>query len=170
MVQLAVFPPFLPDVGIVFWTTLIFLIVLFVLAKYAFGPIQKALKKRELDIQNSLDQANQAREEIAELQSKNEQLLKQAQEERTKILKEAKETKDAIIKEAKDKARDEAQKIVATAQQEIINMKQSVLVEAKNELGTMAIDIAEKVLRQKLAGDKDQEKLVQSLVKEIKFN
>jgi len=170
MVQLAVFPPFLPDVGIVFWTTIIFLLVLFVLAKYAFGPIQNALKKREQDIQESLNQAEQAKADIAALQDKNEQLLKQAQEERAKILKEAKETKDAIVKEAKEKARAEAQKIVTIAQEEISNMKQSVLAEAKNELGTMAIEIAEKVLRQKLSGDKDQEKLVQSLVEEIKFN
>ena len=170
MVQLAVFPPFLPDVGIVFWTTIIFLLVLFVLAKYAFGPIHNALKKREQDIQESLNQAEQAKADIAALQDKNEQLLKQAQEERAKILKEAKETKDAIVKEAKEKAKAEAQKIVTIAQEEISNMKQSVLAEAKNELGNMAIEIAEKVLRQKLSGDKDQEKLVQSLVEEIKFN
>ena len=77
---------------------------------------------------------------------------------------------DAEVKRAKEQAKTEAQKIVATAQQEISNMKQSVLAETKNELGNMAISIAEKVLRQKLEGDKAQENLVKSLVEEIKFN
>jgi F-type H+-transporting ATPase subunit b len=170
MIFLAEFNPILPDVGIVFWTFLVFLLVWFVLGRYAFRPIQNALKKREESIQNSLDQARQAKEEIADLQSKNEQLLKQAQEERAKILKEAKETRDGIVKEAEVQAKAKAQKIVADAELEITNMKRSAMTEVKNELGAMALDIAEKVIRQKLADDKANEDLVKQMVQEIKFN
>lgn len=170
MIYLADFSPILPDFGLFFWTTLIFLILLFILSKYAFKPIQQALKKREDDIQNSLDQAKKAREEIANLQSENEKLLKQAQEERANILKEAKEAKDSIIKEAKEQAKTEAQRIVSDAKEEIGNMKMEALTNVKNELGVMAIDIAEKVLLQKLDDDKEQEALVSKLVEDIKFN
>lgn len=170
MIYLVEFSPILPDFGIVFWTFLVFLLVWSVLGRYAFRPIQNALKKREVEIQGALDQAKQAREDMMELQSKNENLLKEAQEERTKILKEAKETSDRLIKEARDTAKKEAQKVALKAQEEIANMKKSTMAEVRNELGNMAIAIAEKVVRQKLAGDKAQEDLVKDLVEEIKLN
>ncbi|MBK8880399.1 MAG: F0F1 ATP synthase subunit B, partial [Haliscomenobacter sp.] len=136
------FSPILPEFGIFFWTMLIFLIVWFGLGTFAFKPIQRALKKREEDIQHSLDQAKRAREEMAQLQTTNEQLLKQAQEERVAILKEAKEAKDNIIKEAKERAKEEAQKIVISAKADIEHMKLEVMTNVKNEVGAMAISIA----------------------------
>jgi F-type H+-transporting ATPase subunit b len=170
MLILADFTVMKPDPGLVFWTFLIFLLVWIILGRVAFKPIQKALKQRENDIQSSLDEAKRARDEMAQLQSQNEQLLKEAQVERAKILREAKDTKEAIIKEAKEAASEEAKKIVADAKAQINNMRMETMTNIRNEVGTMAVDIAEKVLRSKLQGDKEQEALVNQLVDEIKFN
>jgi len=159
-----------PDPGLILWTSVIFLLVWVTLGRMAFRPIQAALKKREDDIQGALDEAKKAREEMANLKAENEQLLVEAREERGAILKEAKEAKDSIINEAKEKAKDEAQKIVQNAKQEIENQRMAVLTEVKNQVGTMAIEIAEKVLRKQLEGAKDQEAFVNQLVDEIKLN
>jgi len=159
-----------PDPGLVFWTTLIFLIVWFVLGRFAFRPIQKALKKREQDIQESLDEAKRTREDMANLKAENEQLLKLAQEERAKILREAKEAKETIINEAKTRAKDEARKIVASAKEEIEHQKMAAITEVKNQVGNMAIDIAERLLQKELKGNAEQEKFVNKLVDEIKLN
>ncbi len=170
MMFLADFSPIKPDFGLLFWTTVIFLIFWWLMSKYAFGPIRDALKKRESDIQNSLDEAKRAKDDIAQLQSKNEALLAEAREERSKIMKEAKEAKETIIRDAKAKAKEDAQKIVNNAQQEIENQKNAAMLEVKNKAGAMALAIAEKVIRKELAGDNEQEKFANSLVDEIKFN
>jgi F-type H+-transporting ATPase subunit b len=167
---LADFSVIKPDPGLIFWTALVFILVWGILGRMAFGPIQKALKKREDDIQSSLDEARSAREEMANLKSENEALIRQAQEERAKILKEAKEAKDSIVNEAKDKAKEEAQKIVANAKQEIEQQRRAAMTELKNEVGVLAIEIAEKVLRKELKGDTNQEQFVKTLVDEIKLN
>jgi F-type H+-transporting ATPase subunit b len=167
---LADFSVIKPDPGLIFWTSLIFIVLWFVLGRMAFRPIQDALKKREDDIQSALDEAKHARQEMANLNAENERLLTEAREERAKILKEAKEAKNAMINEAKDQAKAEASKIVANAKQEIENQKQAAMTDLKNQVGQMAIEIAEKVLRKQLAGDKEQESFVNSLVDEIKLN
>lgn len=164
------FPILLPDPGLIFWTSLIFIAVYFFLGRVAMGPIQKALKKREDDIQASLDEAKKAREEMSNLKAENEELLRLAQEERTTILREAKETKEAIISEAKERAKEEAQRIVTSAKEEIENKRKEVLTSVKNQLGLLAIDIAEKLTKNELKGNKEQESLVNTLVDEIKFN
>lgn len=164
------FSPILPEFGIFFWTMFIFLIVWAGLGTFAFKPIQRALKKREEDIQNSLDQAKRAREEMAQLQATNEQLLKQAQEERLAILKEAKEAKENIIKESKEKAKEEAQKIVVAAKADIEHMKLEVMTNIKNEVGAMAISIAEKLLLGQLKDHANEECLAQKLVDDFKLN
>lgn len=164
------FSPILPEFGIFFWTMLIFLIVWFGLGAFAFKPIQRALKKREEDIQNSLDQAKRAREEMAQLQATNEQLLKQAQEERVAILKEAKEAKENILKEAKEKAKEEAQKIVVAAKADIEHMRLEVMTNVRNEVGAMAISIAEKLLLGELKDKANKESLAQKLVDDFKLN
>jgi len=162
--------PIKPDIGLILWTTVAFLLFWGLIGKYAFGPIKDALKKRESDIQTALDEAKKAREEMANLNAKNEELLAQASEERAKILKEAKEAKDAIISEAKDKARDEAQKIVASAKSEIENQKMAAMTDVKNQAGMMALNIAEKILKKELAGNSDQENFANSLVEEINLS
>ena len=159
-----------PDPGLIFWTALIFIIVYFLLAKFALKPIQAALKQREDDIQSSLDEAKKAREAMQNLKAENEALLRQAQEERAAILKEAKETKESIISQAKEEAGKEAKRIVENAKVEIENKRLEVLTSVKNDLGLMAIEIAEQLTREQLKGKSNQEKLVNNLIDEIKFN
>lgn len=170
MFVLADFSVIKPDVGLIFWTTITFGLFWFIMAKYSFGPIARALKKREDDIQDSLDEAKKAREEMANLKSENEQILALAREERSKILKEAKDTKNSIINEAKSKAKEEAQKIVSSAMMEIDNQKKAAVTEVKNQLGLMSLEIAEKVLRKELKADQSQREFVDKLVDELKLN
>ena len=159
-----------PDPGLIFWTTLIFLLVWVVLGRTAFRPIQESLKKRDADIQNALDEAKKAREEMSQLQAENEKLLAQAREERSAILKEAKEAKDEIIAEAKERANAEYKRKVESAIQDIENQKQAALVSLKNQAGQMAVEIAEKLLRRELANKTEQEAYAKSLADSIKLN
>jgi len=164
------FDPIKPDVGLIFWTTVIFALFWLIVGRFAFKPIANALRKRELGIQSSLDQAKHARHEMANLKSENEKLLAEAREERARILKEAKDAGEHIVAESKHKAKEEAQKIVASAKNEIEGLKKQALVEVKNQVGNMALDIAEQVMRAKLKEDAEQQALVNTLVQEIKFN
>lgn len=167
---LADFSVIKPDPGLIFWTTLIFLLVWTLLGRTAFGPIQNALKKRENDIQDALDEARNAREEMAALQSKNEELLREAQVERANILKEAKAAKEAIVSEAKEQAQEQARKIVNQAKQDIENQRMAAMTDLKNQVGILSIEIAEKLLRRQLDDKQDQEKFVNELVDDIKMN
>ncbi len=170
MLFLADFSVIKPEPGLLLWTTVIFGLFWFMMSRYAFKPIAESLKKREMDIQNSLDEAKKAREEMANLQAENEKLLAQAREERSQILKEAKDAKDDIISEAKERANAEYKRKVESALQDIENHKMAALVALKNQAGQMAIEIAEKVLRKELADKKEQESYAQSLAESIKLN
>ncbi len=140
------------------------------MSKAAFKPIVEALKKREENIQDALDEAKKAKEEMSNLKSENEALLQQAREERVALLNDAKETKNNIIAEAKEKAKVDANKIVAEARIEIENQKKAALVEVKNTAGLMALEIAEKVIKKELVGNPAQEAFVSQLVGEISAN
>lgn len=170
MYLLADFSVIKPDPGLIFWTSVIFLLFWFIVGKFGFRPIANALKKREDDIQSALDQAKSAKEEMANMKAENEALLAKAREERAVMLKEAKDTKNEIIAEAKNKAKEEAQKIANTAMVEIENQKKAAMVEVKNKVGVMALDIAEKVLKKELKGNSEHESFVNTLVDEIKLN
>ncbi len=170
MIFLADFSVIKPDFGLLFWTTVIFLLFWFVIGKFAFRPIAEALKKRETDIQHSLDEAKRVRQEMSNLKAENEQLLIQAREERAKILKEAKDAGDALVAESREKAKLEAQKIVASAKEQIEHQKMAAVIDLKNQVGTMALEISEKLLRRQLQGNAEQEQYVKDLVKDIKFN
>jgi len=170
MVLLADFSVIKPEPGLLIWTTIIFLLFWFIMSRVAFKPIATALKKREDDIQDALDQAKKAKEEMANLNAQNEALLKEAREERAKMMKEATETKDSIIAEARTKAKEEASKILASAKTEIENQKNAALSEVKNQVGQMAIEIAEKVIRKELTANSEQVNFANNLVKEIKLN
>lgn len=167
---LADFSVIRPEPGLFVWTVLIFSVFWWLMSKFAFKPIQAALKERDNDIQNSLDEAKRAREEMANLKSENEALLAQASEERAKILKEAKAAKDTIIAEAKERAKADAQKIVMNAKNEIENLRMAAVTDLKNQVGNISIEIAEKILRKELGGSAEQEGFVKSLVDEIKLN
>lgn len=170
MFTLIEFSPIKPDFGLLFWTTLIFLLFWFLMSKFAFGPIKDALSKREHSIQDAIDEAKKARLEMANLKSENAKVLAQAREERSKILQEAKDMKNSIVTEAKESAKAEANKIITSAKQEIDNQKKAAITEVKNQAGMMALDIAEKVLRKELKGNSEQESFVNNLVSEIKLN
>ena len=159
-----------PEPGLLFWTTVIFLIFWFLMSRFAFKPIAESLKKRESDIQDALDEAKKAREEMANLQAENEKLLAQAREERANILKEAKEAKDEILAEAKERANTEYKRKVESALQDIENQKMAALVELKNNAGLLALEIAEKVLTKELGNKAEQEAYAKSLVDSIKMN
>jgi len=170
MLFLADFSVIRPDFGLFFWSVLIFLIFWFMMSRLAFKPISEALAKRENDIQDALDQAEKARQEMSNLKAENEQILAQAREERAQILKEANDVKNGIISEARDKAKEEANRIVTNAKLEIENQRKAAVTDLKNEAGRMAVTIAEKILRKQLSGDSDQQAYVDSLVDEIKLN
>jgi len=164
------FTPFQPSPGLAIWSVVIFCLFWFIMSRVAFKPIANALSKREGDIQDALDSAKKAKEEMANLNAENEKLLAQAREERSKILQEAKEMKNNILQEAKEKAKDEASKIVNSARTDIDNQKKAAMAEVKKEVGAMALGIAEKVIKKELAGNTEQENFVSSLVKDLNLN
>ncbi len=159
-----------PGIGIIFWMTLTFALLLFVLGKYAWPAILKGLREREQSIQEALDAAKKTHEEMKLLKLDNEKLLKEAKEERNVILREARKIKEKIIDDAKEKANDEASKIVESAKIRIENEKKAALVEIKNTIATYSIEIAEKILREKLSDAKQQKEYVNKLLKETNLN
>jgi F-type H+-transporting ATPase subunit b len=159
-----------PELGLFFWTLIAFLCVLFILGKYAWGPILKSLGDREKGIAESIATAEKVKSEMSQLKSDNEKLLAEAREQRTQMLKEAKEAKDKMIAEAKEQAKTEANKILAEAQAQIQQQKMAALTEVKNEIGKLAIDVAEKILRQELEVSKGQDAYNQLLAEQIKLN
>lgn len=170
MFFLADFNVIRPEPGLFFWSIVIFAIFWFLIGKLAFKPIANALEKRENDIQDALDQAKKAKEEMQKLQADNEQLIQEAREERSKILKEAKDAKESIIKEAREQAKVEANKLIANAKVEIESQKNAAIADVKNQLGSMALEIAEKVLKKELANNKDQINYVDKLVDDMNLN
>ena len=159
-----------PEFGLIIWTLLAFLIVLFILKKFAWKPILNSLKERETSIADSLATAEKVKAEMAQLKSENEALLAKAREERGQMLKEARETKDRIISEAKEQAKIEANKIVVDAQAVIEQQKMAALTDVKNQVGNLVIEVAEKVLRRELGNKSEQENYIKQLAEEVKLN
>lgn len=170
MLFLADFNVLKPEPGLLVWSLVIFTIFWWLMSRFAFKPIGEALKQRETDIQNALDEAKKAREEMSHLQAENEKLLAQAREERSAILKEAKEAKEEIIAEAKERANAEYKRKVESALHDIENQKMAAMTELKNQAGKMAVEIAEKVLGRELSNKADQETYAGSLAEKIKLN
>ena len=160
----------LPHLGLIVWTLLAFLIVFFILKKYAWKPILKSLGEREINIANSIASAEKVKLEMAQLKNDNEALLAQAREERAIMLKEAKETKDKIINDAKEEAKVQAAKIITDAQASINNQKMAALTEIKNQVGNLVIEVSEKVLRRELGNKADQEIFIKQLANDAKLN
>ncbi len=159
-----------PDFGLVFWMTVSFLIVVFLMRKFAWGPILTSLKERETSIEEALLSAKKAKEEVANMKSENERIVQEARNERDLMLRDARDAKDAIVNEAKGKAQSEADRLINTARETIENEKMSAIAELKNQVGLLSIEIAEKVLRQQLGNDEKQKALVQELLKDAKMN
>lgn len=160
----------LPSVGLIFWMTVTFLIVFFLLRKLAWKPILGALKDREKYIQEALDSAQEAKEKMVALQASNEAILMEARNERDKLLKEARETKESIIAEAKAAAQKEADKIMQNAKESIQSEKASAIDELKSQVAKLSIEIAEKIIRTELSSDEKQKALVNTMINEISAN
>jgi len=158
------------SVGTVFWASVAFIAVLLILKKFAWGPILKSLEERSQGIENALKEADRAREEMSKLKAGNEQLLREARDERDKILVEAKALRDSIVGEAKSKASQEAERMIAAAKQEIENQKKAAITDLKNQVAQLSVDIAEKLLRDKLNDADRQKALSSALAAEIKAN
>ncbi len=156
-----------PAIGLVFWTTIIFLMFFLILKKFAWKPILGAVKARDEMIRGSLASAEKARKEMAKLQSDNEAILKKAREEREGILKEARDVRDKLIAEAKGKACEEAAKLVEKARTGIEKEKAMALAEIREQVTTLSVEIASKLLGEKLKHTGEQEKLINNYLKEI---
>jgi len=159
-----------PALGLFVWTLVAFLIVFFILRAFAWKPILKSLNERESGIADSIAAAEKVKAEMKAMQSENQTLLAQAREERTQLLKEAKEMKDKIIGEAKEQAKVEANKIMDDTRLQIERQKNAAMTEVKNEIGNLAVEVAEKILRKQLAGQEAQQSYVKMLADEIKLN
>ena len=159
-----------PAIGTVFWTTLIFLMLLFLLWKFAWGPIMKAVKAREDMIHNALDSAEKAREEMKVLQADNEKILRKAREERDKILRDARVAYDRMMAEAREKGQSESDALVRRARELIEREKVSAIAEVKKEVARLAIEVASKVVGETLKSDTEQQKLIERYINDIEAN
>jgi F-type H+-transporting ATPase subunit b len=159
-----------PAFGLLFWTLLAFLVVFFILKKYAWPAIIKGLHEREQGIALALETAEKVKAEMAQLKNENEALLAKAREERAQLLKEARETRDKIVNEAKEQAKTEANKIMVEATAAINQQKMAALTDVKNQVGNLVIEVSEKVLRRELANKSEQEAYINTLAKDIKLN
>ena len=157
------------SIGLFFWQTLIFIALIFLLRKFAWKPILDAINERENGIKNALESAEKARNQMASLQSENEETLKKARAERDALLKEARDIKQKLIDDAKNEANIEAEKIIVQAQETIVSEKNAAIVDLKKQVANLSVDIAEKVLKEKLSDDTAQMKLVKELVKDVKI-
>ena len=159
-----------PNPGLILWTAITFLILLFILGKYAWKPILKAVTDRENSIESALLKADAVREEMTRLTNENEILLKQTRAERDAILSEATKVKNQIISDAKDAAHKEGARLLDNARQEINNQKLIAIADIKNQVASLSLEIAEKVLRKQFEDQKKQDELVKELLKEVKLS
>jgi F-type H+-transporting ATPase subunit b len=159
-----------PGLGLIFWMTLVFVLLLVILKVFAWKPMLKSLKNREESIHEALHAADKAREEMKEMQFSNEQLLKEAKNERDAILNEARKVKESIIDEARSKAHDEAERIIASAREAIQNEKMAALIDIKNQLAETAINLARGIMQRELSDATKHEEYIRQLIDEIKFN
>ena len=159
-----------PELGLFVWTLLAFLIVFFILKKFAWKPILTALGDRERSIADSIAAADRVKKEMAQMQNENEKLMVQAREERSAMLKDAKLQSEQIVAKAKEDTRAIADKMISDAQQQIQQQKMAAMTDVKNQIGTLAVEVAEKILRQQLSTDSAQNAYNSLLAQEVKLN
>ena len=160
----------LPGLGLLFWTLIAFGIVFFILKAKAWEPILTSLKERETGIADAIASADKVKAEMALMKNENEAMMAKAREERAVMIKEAKETADKMVADSKEKAKAEFDRIVAEAQIAITQQKNAALTEVKNQVGTLVIEVAEKVLSRELLNKVDQEKFISQLTEGAKLN
>ena len=159
-----------PSLGTIFWMSIAFFIVLIILRKYAWRPILSFLKERENSIQDALLSAQKAKEEMSKLIADNERIINEAKIERDKIIVEARELKDSIINDARNTATEEARKLIDTARGSIKKEKDAAINEIKEQIVTLSIDIAAKILQQKLTESAEQKEFIEKSLRDIKLN
>jgi len=159
-----------PGIGLIFWTGLVFLLLLFVLTKFVWKPVLKAVNEREQKISDALELAEKTKIEMKALQAQNENLLKEARAERDAIVKDAKEIAEKMVEDAKNTAKAEANKVVAAAREAINADKAAAIADLKKQVATFSIEIAEKIVRGELAADGKQKELAEKLAGDINLN
>ncbi len=159
-----------PGFGLVFWMLISFFVLLLILRKYAWKPILNSVKKREESIQTALDSAKEAEKKLSTLKSENEALLAETKKERDMILKEAREAKEKIINDAKVIAQEEAARLTASARENINNEKMKAVTELRNQVAILSVEIAEKILKEKMGDSAKQTEVMENILKEVTLN
>jgi len=159
-----------PGLGLIFWQTITFLVVLFLLSKFAWKPISNALREREDSIESALRMADQAKLEMQALKADNEKLIQEARIERDRIIREASEASNAIVEQAKSRANVEGTRMIESAREAIINEKKAALTEVKNTAATLSIEIAERILKHELRDPATQRALISDYIKEVNLH
>ena len=159
-----------PEIGLLFWQTIVFLVLILILAKFAWRPILGAVKEREDSINNALSSAEEARKEMQNLKADNEQLRKEARAERDAILKEARELKEKVLASATEEAQTKADMIVARAKESIEMEKKAAMAEIKSQVANLSIEIAEKVIRKELSSKEKQHQMINEMLGDVTLN
>lgn len=157
----------MPSTGLLFWMTIVFLIVLCILGRWGFPAITNMVKERKAFIDDSLRKAHEANEKLANIQKEGESILQEAREKQAAILKEATDTREAIVAKAQDKANEESARIVNDAKAEISNEKQQAIREIRAQVAELSVKIAERIVREKLSDDEKQMELIDKLLDEV---
>ena len=156
-----------PDLGLLFWMLLAFLVVFFVVAKFGFPVIIGMVENRKQYIDESLKKAHEASERLANIQKEGETMLQEARQKQAQILKEAADTRDAILAQAKEKAREEGNRLIAEAKSEIESQKQAAISEIRAQMAELSVKVAEKILRKELDSDAKQMETIDRLLDEV---
>ena len=160
----------IPSTGLLFWMTITFLVVFFLLWKFGFPVITGRVKERQAFIDDSLRKAHEANERLANIQKEGESILQEAREKQAQILKEAADTRDAIVEKAQEKARQEGARLMEDARIAIEQEKKAAIADIRKQVATLSVEIAEKVLRQNLKDDKTQMDLIDRMLDEVSVN
>ena len=157
-----------PGIGLIFWMLVSFSLVLYILAKFAWGPIMKGIHQREDTIEKALEAANEAKKEMLQLKAGNEQLLREAKDERDALMRDARKVKEAILDQARAKAAEESARILENARENIQFEKMAAINDLKNQIASISIEIAEKLIGKEL--ENKQQQLTEKLLKDVKIN
>ena len=157
----------IPSTGLLFWMTITFLVVFFLLWKFGVPIITGMVKERQAFIDDSLRKAHEANERLANIQKEGESILQEAREKQAQILKEAADTRDAIVEKAQDKARQEGARLLEDARVAIEQEKKAAIADIRKQVATLSVEIAEKVLRQNLKSDQAQMDLIDRMLDEV---
>ena len=156
--------------GLFIMQAIILLILIFLMAKFAWKPILNSLDEREQGIQNALDEAENARKEMQNLQADNERLLKEAREERDAMMKEAREIKDKILADAKEEAETQTSTMIENAKATIVQEQKAAIADLKKKVGELSIGIAQTVVQKELASQDDHSKLIEGMLEKVTLN